>query len=130
MVQIQPPQFWSVGLVGLGRIPVTDEITSSSLVRTVIINKERLGNFPSLSLFKNNLEVKMENTWQYQGAEPIKIKKFLQSLGMGHRLFNDLKKGQGEFLVDHRKVRPTTKILPNQPLTIIAQPEMLSLIHI
>ena len=26
---------WSVGLVGLGRIPVTDEITSSSLVRTV-----------------------------------------------------------------------------------------------
>ena len=35
----------------------------------------------------------MENTWQYQGAEPIKIKKFLQSLGMGHRLFNDLKNG-------------------------------------
>ncbi|MCI1974588.1 MAG: RluA family pseudouridine synthase [Limosilactobacillus sp.] len=65
----------------------------------------------------------MENTWQYQGSEPIKIKKFLQSLGMGHRLFNDLKNGQGEFLVDHRKVRPTTKILPNQPLTIIAQPE-------
>ena len=28
----------------------------------------------------------MENTWQYQGAQPIKIKKFLQSLGMGHRL--------------------------------------------
>ena len=66
----------------------------------------------------------MENTWQYQGTEPIKIKKFLQSLGMGHRLFNDLKNGQGEFLVDHRKVRPTAKILPNQPLTIIAQPEM------
>ena len=66
----------------------------------------------------------MENTWQYQGAQPIKIKKFLQSLGMGHRLFNDLKNGQGKFLVDHRKVRPTTKILPNQPLTIIAQPEL------
>ncbi|MBB1063371.1 RluA family pseudouridine synthase [Limosilactobacillus fastidiosus] len=66
----------------------------------------------------------MENTWQYRGTEPIKIKKYLQSLGMGHRLFNDLKNGQGEFLVDHRKVRPTTKILPNQPLTIIAQPEM------
>lgn len=28
---------WSVGLVGLGRIPVTDEITSSSLVRTVCL---------------------------------------------------------------------------------------------
>lgn len=67
----------------------------------------------------------MENTWQYNGTEPIKIKKYLQSLGMGHRLFNDLKNGQGEFLVDHRKVRPTTKILPNQPLTVIAQPEML-----
>ena len=66
----------------------------------------------------------MENTWQYNGTEPIKIKKYLQSLGMGHRLFNDLKNGQGEFLVDHRKVRPTTKILPNQPLTVIAQPEM------
>lgn len=65
----------------------------------------------------------MENTWQYQGAEPIKIKKFLQSLGMGHRLFNDLKNGQSEFLVDHRKVRPTTKILPNQPLTVIAEAE-------
>ncbi len=65
----------------------------------------------------------MENTWQYQGTEPIKIKKYLQSLGMGHRLFNDLKNGQGEFLVDHRQVRPTTKILPNQPLTVIAQPE-------
>lgn len=65
----------------------------------------------------------MENTWQYQGTEPIKIKKYLQSLGMGHRLFNDLKNGQGEFLVDHRPVRPTTKILPNQPLTVIAQPE-------
>ena len=57
----------------------------------------------------------MENTWQYNGTEPIKIKKYLQSLGMGHRLFNDLKNGEGEFLVDHRKVRPTTKILPNQP---------------
>lgn len=66
----------------------------------------------------------MKNTWQYQGTEPIKIKKYLQSLGMGHRLFNDLKNGQGEFLVDHRKVRPTTKILPNQPLTVIAQPEI------
>lgn len=66
----------------------------------------------------------MENTWLYQGTEPIKIKKYLQSLGMGHRLFNDLKNGQGEFSVDHRKVRPTTKILPNQPLTIVAQPEM------
>lgn len=66
----------------------------------------------------------MENTWIYQGAEPIKIKKYLQSLGMGHRLFNDLKNGEGEFLVDHRKVRPTTQILPNQPLTIKAQPEL------
>lgn len=65
----------------------------------------------------------MENTWQYHGTEPIKIKKFLQSLGMGHRLFNDLKNGQGKFLVDHRPVRPTTKILPNQPLTVVAQPE-------
>ena len=43
---------------------------------------------------------------------------------MGHRLFNDLKNGEGEFLVDHRKVRPTTQILPNQPLTIKAQPEL------
>ncbi|MBB1078774.1 RluA family pseudouridine synthase [Limosilactobacillus sp. STM2_1] len=66
----------------------------------------------------------MENTWVYQGNEPIKIKKYLQSLGMGHRLFNDLKNGEGEFLVDHRSVRPTTKILPNQPLTIKAQPEL------
>ena len=66
----------------------------------------------------------MENTWIYQGAEPIKIKKYLQSLGMGHRLFNDLKNSEGEFLVDHRKVRPTTQILPNQPLTIKAQPEL------
>lgn len=66
----------------------------------------------------------MENTWIYQGTEPIKIKKYLQSLGMGHRLFNDLKNGEGEFLVDHRKVRPTTQILPNQPLTIKAQPEL------
>lgn len=69
-------------------------------------------------------EIKMENTWIYQGTEPIKIKKYLQSLGMGHRLFNDLKNGEGEFLVDHRKVRPTTQILPNQPLTIKAQPEL------
>ena len=69
-------------------------------------------------------EIKMENTWIYRGTEPIKIKKYLQSLGMGHRLFNDLKNGEGEFLVDHRKVRPTTQILPNQPLTIKAQPEL------
>lgn len=65
----------------------------------------------------------MEATWLYTGEEPVKIKKFLQSLGMGHRLFNDLKKGHGEFLVDHRPVRPTTKILPNQPLTIKVEPE-------
>lgn len=65
----------------------------------------------------------MENTWVYSGQEPIKIKRFLQSLGMGHRLFNDLKNGDGEFLVDRRQVRPTTKILPNQPLTIRVQPE-------
>lgn len=65
----------------------------------------------------------MEASWQYTGSEPVKIKKFLQSLGMGHRLFNDIKNGQGEFLVDHRPVRPTTKILPNQPLTIKVLPE-------
>lgn len=65
----------------------------------------------------------MEVTWLYTGDEPVKIKRFLQSLGMGHRLFNDIKKGQGEFLVDHRPVRPTTKILPNQPLTIKVEPE-------
>lgn len=65
----------------------------------------------------------MENTWLYRGQEPIKIKKFLQSLGMGHRLFNDIKHGDGQFLVDHRPVRPTTKILPNQPLTIRVQAE-------
>lgn len=65
----------------------------------------------------------MENTWIYQGKEPIKIKKYLQQLGMGHRLFNDIKNGQGEFLVDHRQVRPTTKILPNQPLTLKVQAE-------
>lgn len=65
----------------------------------------------------------MEATWRYTGEEPVKIKKFLQSLGMGHRLFNEIKRGQGEFLVDHRVVRPTTKILPNQPLTIRVMPE-------
>lgn len=65
----------------------------------------------------------MENTWLYRGEEPIKIKKFLQSLGMGHRLFNDIKHGDGQFLVDHRPVRPTTKVLPNQPLTIKVNPE-------
>lgn len=66
----------------------------------------------------------MENTWQYRGKEPVKIKKYLSSLGMGHRLFNDIKKGDGELMVDHRKVRPTTKILPNQTLTIKVRPEM------
>lgn len=66
----------------------------------------------------------MQASWVYNGTEPVKIKKFLQSLGMGHRLFNDIKKGQGEFLVDHRVVRPTTKILPHQPLTIKVAPEM------
>ena len=65
----------------------------------------------------------MENTWVYQGQEPIKIKTFLHSLGMGHRLFNDIKNGAGEFQVDHRRVRPTTKVLPNQPLTVTVQPE-------
>ena len=65
----------------------------------------------------------MEATWQYTGQKPVKIKKFLQSLGMGHRLFNEIKKGQGQFLVDHRVVRPTTQILPNQPLTIQVAPE-------
>lgn len=65
----------------------------------------------------------MENTWIYRGQEPIKIKKFLQTLGMGHRMFNDIKNGAGEFQVDHRIVRPTTKILPNQPLTIKVAPE-------
>lgn len=65
----------------------------------------------------------MEATWVYTGKEPIKIKKYLQTLGMGHRLFNDLKNGQGQFLVDRRPVRPTTKVLPNQPLTIKADPE-------
>lgn len=65
----------------------------------------------------------MENTWQYRGTEPIKIKRYLQSLGMGHRLFNDIKNGAGELLVDHRPVRPTTKILPNQPLTVKVTPE-------
>lgn len=67
----------------------------------------------------------MENTWIYWGTEPMKIKQYLHSLGMGHRLFNDIKNGQGEFLVDHRTVRPTTKILPNQPLTIKVQAEPL-----
>jgi hypothetical protein len=33
----------------------------------------------------------MENTWIYRGQEPIKIKKYLQTLGMGHRMFNELK---------------------------------------
>ncbi len=116
---------WSVGLVGLGRIPVTDEITSSSLVRTVIIKRAVIHVISSFFVHKN-LEGKvlnMENTWVYQGSEPIKIKKYLQSLGMGHRLFNDLKNGEGEFLVDHRQVRPTTQILPHQPLTVKAQPE-------
>lgn len=65
----------------------------------------------------------MQNTWQYQGTEPIKIKRYLQSLGMGHRLFNDIKRGEGRFLVDHRPVRPTTMILPHQPLTIEVNPE-------
>lgn len=65
----------------------------------------------------------MENTWIYRGQEPIKIKKYLQMLGMGHRMFNDIKNGAGEFQVDHRTVRPTTKILPNQPLTIKVMPE-------
>lgn len=65
----------------------------------------------------------MEATWVYTDKEPIKIKKYLQTLGMGHRLFNDLKNGQGQFLVDRRPVRPTTKVLPNQPLTIKAVPE-------
>lgn len=65
----------------------------------------------------------MENTWVYRGQEPIKIKTFLHSLGMGHRLFNDIKNGAGEFQVDHRRVRPTTKVLPNQPLTVTVQPE-------
>lgn len=65
----------------------------------------------------------MQNTWEYQGKEPIKIKRYLQSLGMGHRLFNDIKRGDGRFLVDHRPVRPTTMILPHQPLTIEVNPE-------
>lgn len=65
----------------------------------------------------------MENTWVYRGSEPVKIKKFLQSLGMGHRLFNEIKRGGGSFEVDHRPVRPATKILPNQPLTIKVDPE-------
>lgn len=60
----------------------------------------------------------MENTWEYQGSEPIKIKRYLSQLGMGHRLFNDIKNGDGQLLVDHRIVRPTTKILPHQTLTI------------
>lgn len=38
-------------------------------------------------------------------------------------MFNDIKNGAGEFQVDHRTVRPTTKILPNQPLTIKVVPE-------
>lgn len=38
-------------------------------------------------------------------------------------MFNDIKNGTGEFQVDHRTVRPTTKILPNQPLTIKVVPE-------
>lgn len=67
----------------------------------------------------------MEASWVYAGDEPVKIKKYLQSLGMGHRLFNEIKKGHGEFLVDHRPVRPTTKILPHQPLTIKVAPEPL-----
>lgn len=67
----------------------------------------------------------MENTWIYRGTEPMKIKQYLHSLGMGHRLFNDIKNGQGEFLVDHRTVRPTAKILPNQTLTIKVQAEPL-----
>lgn len=66
----------------------------------------------------------MENTWQYQGGEPIKIKRYLSELGMGHRLFNDIKNGDGELMVDHRRVRPTTKILPHQTLTIKVQPEV------
>ena len=60
----------------------------------------------------------MENTWQYHGTSPIKIKRYLSQLGMGHRLFNDIKNGDGQFLVDHRHVRPTTQVLPNQTLTI------------
>lgn len=66
----------------------------------------------------------MENTWEYQGSEPIKIKRYLSQLGMGHRLFNDIKNGDGELMVDHRIVRPTTKILPHQTLTIKVTPEL------
>lgn len=65
----------------------------------------------------------MQNTWIYRGQEPIKIKRYLKSLGMGHRLFNDIKNGDGEFLVDGRRVRPTTMVLPNQPLTVKMNPE-------
>ncbi|WP_295730984.1 RluA family pseudouridine synthase [uncultured Limosilactobacillus sp.] len=65
----------------------------------------------------------MENTWQYHGTTPIKIKRYLSQLGMGHRLFNDIKNGDGQLLVDHRLVRPTTQILPNQTLTIRVHPE-------
>lgn len=64
----------------------------------------------------------MEHTWEYQGTAPVKIKKFLSSLGMGHRMFNDLKKVRGSLLVDGRSVRPTTKILPHQPLTVKMTP--------
>lgn len=65
----------------------------------------------------------MENTWVYDGREPLKIKAYLQSLGMGHRLFNEIKHGAGQILVDHRPVRPTTKILPHQPLTLVVDAE-------
>lgn len=65
----------------------------------------------------------MEHTWVYQGKEPIKIKKFLSQLGMGHRMFNDIKHQPGSLLVDGRSVRPTTKVLPHQPLTIKLAPQ-------
>lgn len=65
----------------------------------------------------------MQYTWTNQQNDPVKIKKFLQNIGMGHRLIADIKHGDGSFIANDHVVQPTDVLPPHSQITVIINPE-------
>lgn len=66
----------------------------------------------------------MQHIWTNHQSQPVKIKKFLQSQGFGHRLISDIKHGQGQLLVNRQRVQPTDTLAAEQSITVIVKPEI------
>lgn len=65
----------------------------------------------------------MRYTWTNETPQPVKLKRFLQSVGLGHRLISDIKHGQGQFLINDQLVAPTAEVPVNGVVTVIVNPE-------